>query len=302
MLCAGLIMSLIENCLDSIWAERGLSMATLDAYRRDLEALQKWLHEACRQDLQQVTTEQLQAYLAWRGEQGVSSRTLARQLSSIRQLFRWMLRQSLRADNPCEHIEAPRLARHLPGSLSESDMERLLQAPDIDTVLGLRDRAMLELMYGSGLRVSELVGLVLGQVNLDVGLLRLTGKGAKERVIPMGEEAVDWLARYLGESRPELLRPGADTDAVFLSVRGRAMSRQAFWQHLKKYLVRAGISSSFTPHSLRHAFATHLLNHGADLRSLQMLLGHSDLSTTQIYTHVAQARLQELHRRHHPRG
>ena len=295
-------MSLIENYLDSIWAERGLSMATLDAYRRDLVALQRWLVERGQESLQQLTAERLQAYLAWRGEQGVSSRTLARQLSSIKQFCRWMQRQSLRGDNPSEHVDAPRLARHLPGSLSETDMERLLQAPDVDTVFGLRDRAMLESMYGSGLRVSELVGLTLGQVNLDAGLLRLTGKGAKERVIPIGEEASDWLTRYLDEARPELLRPGTDTDAVFLSVRGSAMTRQAFWQHLKKYLVRAGIGSSFTPHSLRHAFATHLLNHGADLRSLQMLLGHSDLSTTQIYTHVAQARLQELHRRHHPRG
>jgi integrase/recombinase XerD len=292
----------VEAFIDGIWSERGLSMSTLDAYRRDVESLRNWLDQQRRKKLTEVAEEDLQAYLAWRGGQGVSLRTLARQLSSIRQFCRWMLRQSLRQDDPSERIDAPRITRHLPGSLSETDMERLLQAPDVTTAFGLRDRAMLELMYGSGLRVSELVNLMLSQVNLNLGLLRLTGKGAKERVIPLGEEAAEWLLRYLKDSRSVLQKPGRDSDAVFLSVRGRAMSRQAFWQHLKKYLLRAGISSSFTPHSLRHAFATHLLNHGADLRSLQMLLGHSDLSTTQIYTHVAQARLQELHRRHHPRG
>jgi len=295
-------MDPLESFIDGIWSERGLSVATLDAYRRDIESLRRWLEEHGRKNLTQVGAEDLHAYLAWRGEQGVSLRTLSRQLSSIRQFCRWMVRQSLRQDDPSEQIDAPRLTRQLPGSLSEMEMERLLQAPDVTTAFGLRDRAMLELMYGSGLRVSELVNLSLGQVNLNLGLLRLVGKGAKERVIPLGEEAADWLLRYLGDARPRLLKPGRDSDSVFLSVRGRAMSRQAFWQHLKQYLLRAGISSSFTPHSLRHAFATHLLNHGADLRSLQMLLGHSDLSTTQIYTHVAQARLQELHRRHHPRG
>ncbi len=295
-------MTLIDRYIDGIWAERGLSRATLDAYRRDLENLQQWLDQQRGSDLQGAAADDLLAWLAERGAQGISTRTQARQLSSVKQFYRWLLRQGVRSDNPCELIDAPRLTRHLPGSLSEAEMERLLEAPDVTTTLGLRDRAMLELMYGSGLRVSELVNLTLSQVNINVGLLRLIGKGAKERVIPLGEEAADWLERYLAEARAGLLRPGTETDAVFLSVRGRAMSRQAFWQHLKKYLVRAGISSSFTPHSLRHAFATHLLNHGADLRSLQMLLGHSDLSTTQIYTHVAQARLQELHRRHHPRG
>lgn len=295
-------MSLIDSWIDTVWAERGLSRQTLEAYRRDLEALRVWLEEQAGKSLDQASAGDLHAWLAWRGEQGVSLRTQARQLSSMRQFFRWMLRQSLRSDDPCEHIQSPRLTRQLPGSLSESDMERLLQAPDTNTSLGLRDRAMLELMYGSGLRVSELVNLQLPQVNLNLGMLRLTGKGARERVIPLGELAAEWMERYLVEARPELLRPSLETDAVFLSVRGCALSRQAFWQHLKKYLLRAGISSEFTPHSLRHAFATHLLNHGADLRSLQMLLGHSSLSTTQIYTHVAQERLKRLHAQHHPRG
>ncbi len=295
-------MDTVDRYIDAVWAERGLSAATLDAYRRDLQALQRWLDENGRNPADRATTADLLAWLAWRGEQGASTRTLARQLSSLRQFYRWLLRHSLREDNPCESIDAPRLSRHLPGSLSEDDMERLLQAPDVTTAFGLRDRAMLELMYGSGLRVSELVNLLLSQINLGAGLLRLTGKGARERIIPLGELASEWLERYLHQGRPQLLRAGVVSDAVFLSVRGRAMTRQAFWQHLKKYLARAGISTAFTPHSLRHAFATHLLNHGADLRSLQMLLGHSDLSTTQIYTHIAQARLQELHRRHHPRG
>ena len=293
---------IIDRWIDAIWAERGLSRPTLDAYRRDLVQLGRWLEEQAKGELADANTRDLLAYLAWRGEQGLQTRSLARQLSSIKQFYRWLSRQGMRSDNPCENIEAPRLSRSLPGSLSESDMERLLAAPDVRTPFGLRDRAMLEMMYGSGLRVSELVGLTLAQVNRNIGLLRLSGKGAKERVIPLGELASDWLGRYLKDARPELQRIGMETDAVFLSVRGRAMSRQAFWQHLKKYLGQAGISSEFTPHSLRHAFATHLLNHGADLRSLQMLLGHSNLSTTQIYTHVAQARLQQLHQQHHPRG
>ncbi len=296
------MISLIDRYIDATWSERGLSLQTLDAYRRDLLVLEQWLGEQFGRSLDKATAGDLHAWLAHRGEQGVSLRTQARQLSSIRQFYRWLMRMSLRGDNPAEHIESPRLPRQLPGSLSEADMLRLLSAPDTQTALGLRDRAMLELMYGSGLRVSELVGLELSQVNLNLGMLRLLGKGARERVIPLGELAADWLERYLAKGRTELLRPLVETDAVFLSVRGRAMSRQAFWQHLKKYLVRAGISSEFTPHSLRHAFATHLLNHGADLRSLQMLLGHSSLSTTQIYTHVAQARLRQIHQQHHPRG
>ncbi len=294
--------AIIDRWIDAIWAERGLSRPTLDAYRRDVILLQRWLKDCENRDLASAEARHLLAYLAWRGEQGVQTRSLARQLSSIRQFYRWLLRQGLRNDDPCENIDAPRLSRSLPGSLSEADMERLLAAPDIRTPFGLRDRAMLEMMYGCGLRVSELVGLNLGQVNRNIGLLRLSGKGARERVIPLGELASDWLGRYLREARPELQRVGKESDAVFLSVRGRAMTRQAFWQHLKKYLAQAGLGSEFTPHSLRHAFATHLLNHGADLRSLQMLLGHSSLSTTQIYTHVAQARLQQLHRQHHPRG
>jgi integrase/recombinase XerD len=235
-------------------------------------------------------------------ERKSTARSNARLLSTLKQFYRYLLRTGQRVDNPSEQISAPKINRLLPDTLTEQEMNNLLLAANTRTDFGLRDRCMLELMYSSGLRVSELVGLELNQINQNLGLVRLTGKGNKERVVPVGEEALDWLRKYLRESRPSLVKPQIKSDALFLSSRGQGITRQAFWQHIKKYLTLAGIKKTYSPHSLRHAFATHLLNHGADLRTVQMLLGHSDLSTTQIYTHIAQARLQSLHEQHHPRG
>ncbi len=291
----------IDQFIDSIWSEKGLSKLTLDAYKQDLLLFARWLQ---KQDKPLIEVDQalILQYLAFRMENKSSARTNARLLSTIKQFFRYQVRSGQRPDNPSELISAPKITRLLPDSLTEKDMDNLLQAPDIESDYGLRDRCMLELMYSSGLRVSELVSLELNQINQNLGLVRLTGKGNKERVIPVGEEALYWLKKYTNQSRAMLIKPQVTTDALFLSSRGSAITRQAFWQHIKKYLLIAGIKTSFSPHSLRHAFATHLLNHGADLRTVQMLLGHSDLSTTQIYTHIAQARLQSLHEKHHPRG
>ncbi len=294
-------LQLIDQFVDSIWSEKGLSRLTLDAYRTDLKLFARWL---AQRDLgiSGCNQAEILAYLAHKVEHKSTSRSNARLLSSLKQFYRYLIKTGQRQDNPTELISAPKINRLLPDSLSESEMENLLQAPDIDSEYGLRDRCMLELMYSSGLRVSELVSLELGQINQNLGLVRLTGKGNKERVIPVGEEALYWLNKYLQQGRPQLIKARVTTNALFLSSRGQGITRQAFWQHIKKYLVKAGIKTSYSPHSLRHAFATHLLNHGADLRTVQMLLGHSDLSTTQIYTHIAQARLQALHERHHPRG
>ena len=231
-----------------------------------------------------------------------TARSNARLLSTLKQYYRHLVRLGDRQDNPTALISAPKIHRSLPQSMAESDVEKLLQAPDLESDYGLRDRCMLELMYSSGLRVSELVSLQLNQVNSRLGLVRLVGKGSKERVVPVGEEALHWLTRYLEQARPGLQGLKAASDALFLSSRGSAITRQAFWQNIKKNLQKAGVKTTFSPHSLRHAFATHLLNHGADLRTVQMLLGHSSLSTTQIYTHIAQTRLQSIHARHHPRG
>jgi len=294
---------LIDRFIDGIWSERGLSRLTLDAYARDLKLFANWLIETDRTTLDAAAQQQLLEYLAYRVEVHASAaRSNARLLSTLKQFYRFMVRSGQCSDNPAEMISAPKLSRILPDSLTESDMENLLAVPDFESEYGLRDRCMLELMYSSGLRVSELVSLEVNQINQNIGLVRLTGKGNKERVVPVGEEALFWLKRYLKDSRPMLVRNGVCSDALFLSSRGSAITRQAFWQHIKKYLLKAGIKTSYSPHSLRHAFATHLLNHGADLRTVQMLLGHNDLSTTQIYTHVAQARLQALHEAHHPRG
>ena len=291
----------IDQFIDTIWAEKGLSRLTLEAYQQDLRLFARWL-KLQQLSLQDASQGLILEYLAHRLEQKSAARTNARLLSTLKQFYRFQLRTGQRQDNPTALISAPKLNRQLPNSLSENDLERLLAAPDTDSEYGLRDRCMLELMYASGLRVSELVTLVLNQINQNMGLIRVTGKGNKERVVPVGEEALYWLKKYLKHSRPALVKPSDMNDALFLSSRGTGITRQAFWQHIKKYLQIAGIKSSYSPHSLRHAFATHLLNHGADLRSVQMLLGHSDLSTTQIYTHVAQARLQALHAKHHPRG
>ncbi len=293
-------IAVIERFLDSLWTECGLSTNTLCAYRSDLQAYACWLHgrdlafgAAARVDLQ--------AYLTHCFNAGAKPRTTARLLSSIRRLYRYLLREGLVQEDPADLIESPRLGRPLPKSLTEEQVGRLLASPDTATVLGLRDRAMLETLYATGLRVSELVGLTLSQVNLDAGVVRVVGKGDKERLVPLGEEAVAWLDGFLEDGRSPLVR-GNDTDAVFPTSRGAAMTRQAFWHNIKRYAHAAGIGGNLSPHTLRHAFATHLINHGADLRVVQMLLGHADLSTTQIYIEVARERLKNLHARHHPRG
>ncbi len=286
---------------DALWLEDGLSPRSLESYRRDLAQFAAWLAKAggC---LQAATGGDVQQFLADRTlRQGVAARSLARQLSTLKRYYRWLLRQGRRGDDPTVNIESPRLPRLLPKCLSEADVETLLTAPDEGTALGLRDRAMLELLYACGMRVSELVGLPLSAVRLDMGVARVLGKGAKERLVPLGEVAADWLQRYLRAARPALLA-GRASDALFVTARGRAMTRQAFWYLLRRHAATAGIAAPLSPHTLRHAFATHLLNHGADLRAVQMLLGHADISTTQIYTYVARERLKALHKQHHPRG
>ncbi|MCG6886099.1 MAG: site-specific tyrosine recombinase XerD [Proteobacteria bacterium] len=292
---------LIDQFLDAIWMERGLSKNTLIAYGNDLNGFANWLHTQSALNLLLVRRENVQAYLAHRLARQTSPRTAARQLSTLRRFYAWLLRGNRILEDPTALIEAPRLGRPLPKTLTEAEVEALLGAPDTTTVLGLRDRAMLEILYASGLRVSELVNLIPSQINLQQGVVRVTGKGNKERLVPLGEEAIVWLERYLSEARPSMLN-GRPCDAVFVTQRRDAMTRQAFWYMIKRQAIAAGIDKPLSPHTVRHAFATHLLNHGADLRVVQMLLGHSDLSTTQIYTHVARARLKELHARHHPRG
>ena len=291
---------LIELFLDSMWVERGVSDHTLKAYGSDLQGVAVGLNKQGK-GLLSAARDNLLDYLAQRVQQGVSPRTTARLLSSLRRFYQYLLREGRVELDPTAQIDAPKLGRPLPKSLTEEDVEALLAAPMIAEALGLRDRAMLELLYASGLRVSELVGLKLGEVSMAQGVVRVFGKGGKERLVPMGEESLDWLQRYMDEARAELLS-GKISDAVFVTRRGGAMTRQAFWYLIKRYAQQADIKTSLSPHTLRHAFATHLLNHGADLRVLQMLLGHSDLSTTQIYTHVARERLKSLHAEHHPRG
>jgi integrase/recombinase XerD len=290
----------IEQFLDVQWMERGLSENTLAAYRNDLNGLAAWFSgRGC--GIVAARRQDLLDYLSERVINGARPRTTARLLSSLRRFYRYLVREGRLSGDPTVRIDAPRIGRPLPDSLSEEEVETLLGAPDIGEALGLRDRAMLELLYACGLRVSELVNLSMEQVDLTQGVVRLMGKGSKERLVPLGEEAADWLQRYIAQSRPELAA-GASARSLFITRRGKAMTRQAFWYRLRHYAVKSGINKMLSPHTLRHAFATHLLNHGADLRVVQMLLGHSDLSTTQIYTHVARERLKELHARHHPRG
>ena len=291
----------IDRFLDTLWMERGLSRNTLAAYRRDLAGFALWLQQHRRCTLLAAQREDLLSYLAERVAAEAKPRTTARLLSSLRRFYQQAVRDGELQVDPSDRIEAPRLGRSLPKSLTEADVEALINAPAIDTALGLRDRAMLELLYATGLRVSELVELRVLQVNLRQGVVRTLGKGSKERLVPMGEVASDWLERYLSTARPALLK-GRECEQMFVTQRGEGMSRQAFWYLIKKHAQRAGIGKPLSPHTLRHSFATHLLNHGADLRVVQMLLGHSDLSTTQIYTHVARERLKGLHAQHHPRG
>lgn len=291
---------LIEAFLDAQWMERGLGDLTLQAYGSDLRGLAKDLAEQGR-SLFTAEREHLLLYLSKRLQQGAKPRTTARLLSSLRRFYQYQLREGRLQEDPSALIESPKIGRPLPKSLTEEEVEALLAAPKVDEPLGLRDRAMLEMLYACGLRVSELVGLELAQVSLAQGVVRAFGKGSKERLVPMGEECVDWLERYLNNARGQLLA-GRICEQVFVTRRGDAMTRQAFWYLIRRYAQQADISKHLSPHTLRHAFATHLLNHGADLRVLQMLLGHSDLSTTQIYTHVARERLKSLHADHHPRG
>lgn len=291
----------IDTFLDALWMERGLRANTLAAYGADLRGLARWLRLRER-DLLGAGRAELQAYLADRVAGGVRTRSIRRLLTTLKRFYRFQVRSGRLQEDPSARIDSPKIGRPLPDSLSERQIDGLLAAPDTSSARGLRDRAMLELMYACGLRVSELVNLSATALNRSHGVLRITGKGGKERLIPVGQQALDWIEQYLQESRPRLLRGRGGCDALFVTERGGPMTRQAFWYLVRRHARAVGIEQPLSPHTLRHAFATHLLNHGADLRAVQMLLGHSDLSTTQIYTHVARARLQELHTAHHPRG
>jgi integrase/recombinase XerD len=290
----------VTRFLDAVWMERGLASNTLAAYRADLTALSRWLAE---RDLQitRTTRAELLAFIAFRVDAGARPRSTARQLSSFRRFFRYLVREGVLRDDPTAQIAMPKIGRSLPKSLSEEEVESLLNAPAIADPLGHRDRTMLEVLYATGLRVSELVNLKYSQINTNQGVIRIIGKGNRERLIPLGEEAVRWLTEFVKGPRNEILLDRT-TDYLFPTRRGDRMTRQAFWHIIKRYARKAQIDKELSPHTMRHAFATHLLNHGADLRVVQMLLGHSDLSTTQIYTHVARERMKELHERHHPRG
>ena len=290
---------LIDAWLDQQWLEKGLSENSLSNYRRDVRQLADWLHQRGG-SLLEAQRYQLLEFLAARHQLGISARTVARQLSAVKSFYRWLKREGRLPEDPALLIERPKTGRPLPKTLTEADVEALLDAPDLDTPLGLRDRAMLEVLYATGLRVTELITLTQSQINPRQGLVRVIGKGDKERLVPLGEEALHWLVRYLREGRPMLL--GNDQELLFPSLRGTCMTRQTFWHRIKQMAQVAGVQKALSPHTLRHAFATHLLNHGADLRVVQLLLGHSDLSTTQIYTHVAQQRLQDLYQKHHPRS
>ena len=291
---------IIERFLDGLWAERGLSDNSLQSYRHDLVHLQSCLATRGK-TLMEATREDVLAILATEIQQGKSPRSLSRYLSAYRQFFRWLVREGKIVSDPVALIESPKTGRGLPKALTEEQVESLLAAPDIETKLGLRDKAMLELMYATGLRVSELVGLELGNLNLNQGVVRVIGKGQKERLVPIGDEAHESLKAYLSTGRPEFLQ-GVQTDDVFVTTRKSGMTRQAFWYMVRRYAAQCDISLKLSPHMLRHSFATHLLNHGADLRVVQLLLGHSDLSTTQIYTHIAREGLKRMHETHHPRG
>ena len=292
----------IDAFVDAMWLESGLSKNTLAAYRSDLKQFTHFLSlQSPQASLLTVSQAEIQKYLAYCLASGVKASSSARILSTLRRFYRYQVRENIIQEDPCSHVLSPKLGRALPKTLSESDVEALLTIPDVKKPLGLRDRAMLETLYASGLRVSELVELQINEVNLTVGVLRVVGKGGKERLVPLGEQASEWIEKYLSWARDSLIKQQV-SDAVFVTNRGSGMTRQAFWHLIKKYALQAGINSDLSPHTLRHAFATHLLNHGADLRSIQMLLGHSDLSTTQIYTHIANQRLQSMHAKHHPRG
>ena len=291
---------LVDRFLDAIWMERGLSQNTLGAYRADLMTLSRGLAEKGK-SIDIADKADLLAFIAMRVESGAKPRSTARQLSSFRRFFRYIMREGLRDSDPTADIEMPRIGRSLPQTLSEEEVDSLLSAPNTDEPLGHRDRAMLELLYATGLRVSELINIKQSQINFNEGVLRIVGKGDRERLIPLGEESQRWIRDFIDGPRMEILLE-RQTDYLFPTRRGDRMTRQAFWHIIKRYAAKAAVRRKLSPHSLRHAFATHLLNRGADLRVVQLLLGHSDLSTTQIYTHVARERLKDLHGKHHPRG
>jgi integrase/recombinase XerD len=289
----------LDTFIDHLWLEDGLSKNTLESYRADLSQFAVWLAKRNTQ-IMRANQADIQQYLAVKFPQS-KPRSIGRLIASMRRFYRYCLRENLIQTDPTLQIESPKLPRSLPKSLNEQEVEDLLHAPDIGSAIGLRDRAMLELLYASGLRVSELVTVKVNEVSTQDGVVRVTGKGSKTRLVPMGEDAADWITKYLKEARPEILQKRL-CDALFVTSRASEMTRQAFWHLIKRYALHAGITKHISPHVLRHAFATHLLNHGADLRVVQMLLGHSDISTTQIYTHVARERLKQLHSVHHPRG
>lgn len=291
----------LERFTTALWLERGLSDNTREAYSRDVQGLNAWLLDQNRGDALTASESDVQAYLGARLSQGSSHRSISRLLSSLRSFYQYLVREGDLSSDPTQHLDRPKPSRPLPKSLSESEVDQLLNAPDSSVVVEHRDLAMLEVLYASGLRVSELVGLTLPQLSLNQGVVRVFGKGGKERLVPLGEAAIETVTDYLGSTRQALLRD-RQSDVLFPSNRGKVMTRQTFWYRIKIYAKRAGIDPNLSPHTLRHAFATHLINHGADLRVVQMLLGHSDLTTTQIYTHVARSRMQALHEKHHPRG
>jgi integrase/recombinase XerD len=293
---------LIDQFADSLWLSDGLARNSIESYRRDIVQLDDWLKKTKRGDVTQTSTPDLQAFLAHRIEEAHSSpRSTARLTSALKRFFQYLQREKLISEDPTSSLTSPKLTRGLPKSMSEADVEGLLNAPDLDSPLGLRDKAMLETLYATGLRVTELTTLQVAQVSLDMNVVRVIGKGNKERLVPMGEVAAVWIKRYLADARPVILGEQKSQD-LFVTQRGGAMTRQMFWVTVKSQAFRAHIFQKISPHTLRHAFATHLINHGADLRVVQLLLGHADITTTQIYTHVARERLKALHAAHHPRG
>ena len=292
--------ALIQRFIDALWVEDGLATLTLDAYKRDLTLFAHWLAETAGRNLETTREADLRGYIAHR-HAGTQATTANRRLTVFKRFFRWALREHVVHEDATLRLGSARQPLRVPKMLSEVQVDALLSAPDVASSLGLRDRAMLELMYASGLRVSELVGLASVRVGLGEGVVRVMGKGNQERLVPFGDQARDWLQRYLAQSREAILG-GQRSDALFVTARGGAMTRQMFWTLVKRHAVTAGIRAPLSPHTLRHAFATHLLNHGADLRAVQLLLGHADIATTTIYTHVARERLRALHAAHHPRG
>lgn len=293
---------LLDEFSDTLWLEDGLSRNTLESYRRDLNKFAQWLEQSRNATLLQVTYSDIQGFLAHLViKQKARATSTSRAISSLKRLYQYLLRQGKVSVDPTLQISSPKIPRSLPKSLTEGDVELLLNAPNVDTALGMRDRAMLEILYACGLRVSELVGLSIAQVSMDMGVVRIMGKGSKERLVPLGEEALEWIKRYLAEARPELMNNRVSS-TLFVTARGAGMTRQMFWYLIKRHAIHGGLHKPLSPHTLRHAFATHLLNHAADLRVVQLLLGHANISTTQIYTHVARERLKQLHSTHHPRG